>query len=74
MNRIEELSPEALFDLDEIEALSAFNSPDFMADAPTFTETETSSATTCTYSFMLVNENPYDGVFSYAQSPLGLCV
>jgi hypothetical protein len=69
MQCVEELSPEALFDLDEIEALPAFDAPDFPAIAFTFTEAETSSATACTYSVTLVNENPYDGVFCFAQSP-----
>lgn len=76
MQCVEELRPEACFDLDEIEALPAFDVPDFMADVPavafTFAETVTTSATACTYSVMLVSENPYDGVLCYAQSPLGL--
>jgi len=77
MQCVEELSPETLFDLDEIEALPAFDVPDFMPDFPaiafTFTEVGTSSATTCTVSVTLVAENPYDGVFCFAQSPFGLC-
>jgi hypothetical protein len=76
MQCVEELSPEALFDLDEIEALPSFDVPDFMPDVPaiafTFTEAGTSSATACTYSATVVSENPYDGVFCFAQSPLGL--
>ena len=86
MQCVEELSPEALFDLDEIEApvcvrtrtgrLPAFDAPALMPDAPAiafgFAETATTSATTCTVSVTLVAENPYDGVLCYAQSPFGL--
>ncbi|MEK7993142.1 MAG: hypothetical protein AAB403_04990, partial [Planctomycetota bacterium] len=75
MQCVEELSPEALFDLDEIEALPAFDAPaivpDFPAVAFTFAETVTASATTCTVTVTLVAENPYDGVLCYAQSPFG---
>jgi len=77
MQCVEELSPETCFDLDEIEALPVFDVPDFMPDLPaiafTFADTVTTSATSCTYSFTLVSENSYDGVFCYAESPFGLC-
>ena len=73
MQCVEELSPEALFDLDEIEALPAFDAPAFPAVAFGFADTVTASATTCTVTVTLVAENPYDGVLCYAQSPFGLC-
>jgi hypothetical protein len=71
MQCVEELSPEALCDLDEIESLPAFDVPGFPATAFIFTET-TTSATACTYSVTVPNLEAYDGVLCYAQSPFGL--
>jgi hypothetical protein len=46
-----------------------------MPDVPafTFTEAVTFDTTLCTYAVTVANENPYDGVFCFAQSPFGLC-
>lgn len=71
MQCVEELSPEALFDLDEIEAVPVFDAPDFPTVAFTFTEAETSSATACTYSVTVANLEAYNGAIWYAQSPYG---
>ena len=67
MNRVEELCMDDLFDLDQIEAVPALDVPDFI-----FTKAETIDTTLCTVSVTVANLKAYNGVFSYAQSPLGL--
>lgn len=73
MQCVEELNLEPLFDLDEIEVLPSFDVTDFMPDvhAFTFAEPKTFDTTLCTYSVTVANENPYNGVFCFAQSPSG---